>query len=262
MEKKLILRGVLAGAFAGLLAFVFARVFAEPQIQAGIDYEAGRESAEQAMTHSGGGEEMELFSRAVQGNLGIGVGIVLFGVAMGALFSVVYTVCLGRVGNVRARTLALLVAGAGFAGVYLVPFLKYPANPPGIGGSDTIGERGSMYLVMVLASIVVLGLALWLGRRLRARLGNWNATLVAGAAFLVVIGIVMAVLPTIAETPGAMTNDAGVIVFPGYPADVLFKFRLYSVGAQIVLWGALGLAFGPLAERLLDRERGKVAAVA
>ena len=43
MEKKLILRGVIAGAVGGLLAFLFARVFAESQIQAAIDYESGRD---------------------------------------------------------------------------------------------------------------------------------------------------------------------------------------------------------------------------
>ncbi|HVV09840.1 CbtA family protein [Amycolatopsis sp.] len=261
METKLILRGVLAGALAGLLAFVFARVFAESPIQAGIDYESGREAAEHALENEAAHEHAELFSRAVQGNLGIGLGMVLFGVAMGALFSVVYAVCLGRTGKLRPRPLALLVAGAGFAAIYLVPFVKYPANPPGIGGSDTIGERGSTYLVMVLASVVFLGLALWLGRRLQPKLGNWNSTLVAGAAFLVAIGIVMALLPSFAETPEPLRDEAGAIAFPGYPADVLFQFRLYSVGAQIVLWGVLGLVFGPLAERLLTSRKVAGAAV-
>lgn len=49
MEKKIILRGALVGALAGLLAFMFARIFAEPQIQAAIDYESGRETAQAAL---------------------------------------------------------------------------------------------------------------------------------------------------------------------------------------------------------------------
>ena len=40
MEKKLILRGLLAGAIAGVLAFVFARIFAEPVINQAISYES------------------------------------------------------------------------------------------------------------------------------------------------------------------------------------------------------------------------------
>ncbi|MDT8913375.1 CbtA family protein [Amycolatopsis sp. PS_44_ISF1] len=273
MEKKLLLRGALAGAFAGLLAFVFARIFAEPQIQAAIDYESGRDAAQATLDQAAGmpaeSEGPELFSRAVQANLGIGAGMILFGLAMGLLFTVVYTVCLGRVGRVRPRTLALLVAGAGFLGLYLVPFLKYPANPPSIGHPDTIGDRGGLYLVMVVGSLVFLAAAAWLGRRLAPRLGNWNASLIAGAAFVVVIGILMAVLPPLGhlsanvaeygvqstETPLPLKNPAGAIVYPGFPADTLFDFRFHSVLAQVILWGALGLSFGPLAERLLTRER-------
>ena len=83
--------------------------------------------------------------------------MILFGMAMGALFAVVYAVCLGRVGNLRPRTLALLVAAGGFLGFYLVPFLKYPANPPAIGHEDTIKARSGLYLIMVVCSIAFLG---------------------------------------------------------------------------------------------------------
>ena len=46
-------------------------------------------------------------------------------------------------------------------------------------------------------------------------------------------------------------DTKGVIVYPGFPADVLFNFRLYSIAAQLVLWSAIGLIFAPLADRLL-----------
>ena len=61
---------------------------------------------------------------------------------MGALFAVSYALCLGRVGNLRPRTLALLVAAGGFVAIYLVPYIKYPANPPSIGHPETIRQRG------------------------------------------------------------------------------------------------------------------------
>jgi hypothetical protein len=254
MEKRIIWRGLLAGAVGGLLAFLFARVFAEPQIQRAIDYEDGRDHAQEALNSAVGiapHEHGETFSRAVQGNVGIGVGMILFGVAMGALFAVAYALCLGRTGRVGPRTLALLVAGGGFLGIYLVPFLKYPANPPAIGDDDTIGQRGYYYLLMVVASILLLVLAVWLGRRLRARFGLWNATLIAGGVFVAATGVVMRVLPRVAETPAPLTDPTGRIVFPGFPADVLFHFRFSSIGAQLVLWAAIGLVFAPMAERLL-----------
>src|SRR3954467_6078789 len=261
MEKRIIWRGVLAGAVGGLLSFVFARIFAEPLIQQAVDYEDGRAAARESLTASAGitpHEHVEPFSRAVQGNVGIGVALILFGAAMGALFAVAYAVCLGRSGRLRPRSLALLVAGGGFLGLFLVPFLKYPANPPAIGHDDTIRQRSGLYLLMVVASVLLLVLSAWLGKRLRPRLGTWSATLIAGAVFVAAIGIVMLLLPSFGElsanqdyhaateTPGPLTDPSGKIVFPGFPADVLFGFRLYSIGAQLVLWAAIGLVFAPL----------------
>ena len=78
---------------------------------------------------------------------------------------------------------------------------------------------------------------------------------------MVAAGIVMALLPQLGhlafneqtygnhatETPLPLTNAKGTIVYPGFPADVLFNFRLYSVAAQLLLWSAIGLIFAPLA---------------
>ncbi|MFD3401318.1 CbtA family protein [Kribbella sp. NPDC058693] len=275
MERKLILRGALAGAAAGLIAFVFARIFAEPQIQAAIDYESGRDAAQHALDEAAGlpveHGGHDIFSRTLQANIGIGVGVILFGIAMGALFAVAYAICLGRVGKLRPRNLAMLVALGGFLGVYLVPFLKYPANPPAIGHEDTILDRSNLYLAMVACSIVLLIGAVLLGKRLQPRFGNWNATLLAIAAYVVIIGVLMAVLPSVGqlaanveeygrhatETPLPLTDDKGNIVFPGFDADTLYRFRLYSVAAQVLLWGAIGLIFGPLAERLLQPRKAR-----
>jgi heme A synthase len=269
IEKKLILRGILAGAVAGLLAFVFARIFAEPQIQRAIDYESGRDAAQATLDKAAGlpvePAGPDLFGRTVQANVGSGVGMILFGIAMGALFAVAYAICAGRVGDLRPRSLAPLVAGGGFLGFYLVPFVKYPANPPSIGHPETIRQRGGLYLLMVFAALLFLVLAVWLGRRLSIRFGNWNASLLAGAAYLVAIGIVMAILPSFGhlaantagygnhatETSLPLTDGKGTIVYPGFPADVLFDFRLYSVAAQLLLWSTIGLVFAPMAERLL-----------
>ena len=275
MERKLILRGALAGAAAGLIAFVFARIFAEPQIQAAIDYESGRDAAQHALDEAAGlpveHAGHDIFSRTLQANLGAGAGLVLFGVAMGALFAVAFAICLGRVGTLGPRNLAMLVALGGFLGVYFVPFLKYPANPPSIGHEDTIHDRGNLYLAMVACSIMLLIGAVLLGKRLRPRFGNWNATLLAIAAYVAIIGVLMAVLPSVGhlaanveeygrhatETPLPLTDAKGNIVYPGFDADRLYAFRLYSVGAQVLLWGVIGLIFGPLAERLLQPRKDR-----
>lgn len=277
MERMLVLRGLLAGAVGGLLAFLFARVFAAPSIQQAIEYESGRAAAQAALgtaaaaaSHTAASEP---FSRAVQGNVGLGLALILFGTAMGALFAVAYTVCLGRTGRLRARPLALLVAAGAFLSLYLVPFLKYPVNPPAVGEADTIRMRSSLYLLMVGCSVALLLLAVWSGRRLQARFGTWNATLAGGAVFVAATGLVMLLLPSVGEladtvprrgteTPVPLVDADGRIVFPGFPADVLFDFRLSSLGTQLVMWAAIGLVFASLAERLLEPARPREAVAA
>jgi hypothetical protein len=269
--KSLVLRGVGAGALAGLIAFIFARIFAEPMIQAAIDYEGDRDDARNAIAAAAGQAvdpaEADIFSRTVQANIGVGVGVILFGVAMGALFAVVYSLAWGRTGRQTPRQLSLLVALAGFVTLYLVPFVKYPANPPSIGHPDTIADRSGLYLVMVLGSVVAALVAVWAGQRLAERLGNWNATLVGIACFVVLVGVLMAALPSLGElrtnveqygnlateTPQPLRNPAGTIVLSGFDADLLYRFRLYSLGAQALLWAVLGLVFAPWAERVIGK---------
>jgi predicted cobalt transporter CbtA len=250
MEKRIIARGLLAGALAAVLAFVFARIFVEPVIGHAIDYENGRGDAGAAM----GAHEhaMEVFTRGVQANIGMGFGVLAFAVAMGALFAVAFVVAYRRIGALGPRALALLMAAGAFGAIYLVPSLKYPANPPSIGNPETIGDRSGLYLLMVLASLVLAATALWLGRRLAPRLGAWGAAFAAAGAYLVAVGVVMVVLPPVAETPKPLRDASGTIVYPGFPADDLYHFRLYSVGTQFVLWATIGVVFAVLISRLLD----------
>jgi predicted cobalt transporter CbtA len=96
---------------------------------------------------------------------------------------------------------------------------------------------------MVVVSAVLLVAALVLGRNLAAQFGGWSATLIAAGSYVVAIAVVMLVLPSIHETPG------------DFPADVLYDFRLYSLGTQLVMWAAIGLVFAPMVARVLGETR-------
>jgi phosphate/sulfate permease len=260
MEKQIIGRGLLAGALAGVLAFVFARIFVEPVIERAIGYEDGIGAAHEAMEHGGEAHDhgVEPFTRGVQANVGMGFGVLAFSIAMAALFAVVFAVTYGRVGNVSARVLSLLVAGGMLLSLYVVPALKYPANPPAVSLDETIRQRTLLYLLMVVLSAALFVGAIYLGRRLVDRLGSWNATLAAAGAYIVAIAVVMLILPTIDETPGPLRDDAGNIVFGGFPADDLYEFRLYSLGTQVVMWVTIGLVFAALVSKVLDGKRNNL----
>jgi hypothetical protein len=222
---------MLAGLAAGLIYAVFAFVFGEPQVDSAIAFE------DRVAAAAGEAPGAELVSRGVQSTIGLTVAAVVYGVAIGGLFALVFAVAQGRLGRLRPRATAAVVALLGFLVGYAVPFLKYPANPPAASLDDTIGLRTGLYLVMIVLSVALGVGAVVLRERLLARLGGWNATLVAAAAYAVLVGIAMAVLPVIAETPA------------DFPATVLYDFRLASFAGQLVLWAALGLIFGALVER-------------
>lgn len=250
MEKQIIGRGVLAGALAGVVAFLFARIFVEPVIERAIGYEEGIGAAHEALHgghgghhHHHGGDAFEGFTRGVQANIGMGFGVLAFSVAIGALFAVVFAVTYGRVGNVSARLLSLYVAGGMLLSLFIVPALKYPPSPPALSLDETIRQRTLLYLLMVVLSAALLAAAVYAGRRLVERLGAWNATLVAAGGYLVAVAVVMLVLPGIHETPS------------NFPADVLYEFRLFSLGTQVVMWATIALAFGAMAGRLLGQPR-------
>jgi predicted cobalt transporter CbtA len=257
MEKQIIGRGLVAGALAGVIAFVFARIFVEPVIDRAIGFEDGVGAAHEAM-HGGHEHGAEVFSRGVQANIGLGFGVIAFSVAMGALFAVVFAVAYGRVGNVTARVLSIYVAGGMLLSLYVVPALKYPANPPAVSLEETIRQRTLLYLLMVVLSAALFVGAVYLGRRLAQRLGGWSATLTTAGSYIGAIAIVMLILPTVDETPGPLRDDAGNIVYDSFPADDLYQFRLFSLGTQVVMWTTIGLVFAVLAARLLDEKRRDV----
>lgn len=233
--RTLLVRGMLVGVVAGLLSWVFSRLFGEPAVDAAIAYE------EEVARAAGESHGAELVSRGVQSTVGLGVAVLIFGVAIGGLFALAYAVAYGRIGLLSPRATAAVLAAGALLIVYVVPFLKYPANPPASSDDASVGQRTGLYLTLVLVSVVLTVASVLMGRRLHPRVGAWNAVLLASGLYAVVIGVVMLVLPTVDETP------------TDFPATVLYDFRLASLGTQVVLWASIGLLFGWLTDRSLRR---------
>src|SRR6266516_4762326 len=167
--RSLLVRGMLVGLVAGLLTNAFGTVFAESQINQAIAFEYAHTPPGMA--------DPETVSRSVQAGIGLTVAMLVYGAALGGIFALAFAFSYGRLGQWSARATALLVAGLGFGAMFLMPFLKYPANPPGIGEPDTIGRRTALYFLMVDISVAAAVGAVLFGRSLAERLGGWNATL-------------------------------------------------------------------------------------
>lgn len=253
MARELLVRGMLVGLVAGLLSFGFLKVFGEPQVDRAIAFESqmnearaqAAAQAEVAKGHVMAREEpeLELVSRPVQAGIGLFTGVAVYSAAFGGLFALAFAFVYGRMGRYGPKATSALLGAACFVAIYLVPTLKYPANPPSFGEPETIRIRTALYFAMIVVSLAAMLGSAVLRHRLAARQGAWNAFLIAGAAYLVVMVVASAALPAVNEVPDQ------------FPAVVLWQFRTASIGAQLILWMTLGLGFGALAERTMVGRR-------
>jgi hypothetical protein len=229
MVGKLLVRGMLAGVVAGLLAFGFAKMVGEPQVEQAISFEA------KAAAAKGEAPEEELVSRSTQAGLGLLTGVVVFGAATGGLFSLVFAYAHGRAGKLDARTLSAWLALAAFITLVIVPNIKYPANPPSVGIAETIGYRTGLFFLLIAISITAMAFAVKLRGAIAARVGAWNASIIAAGVFIAIIAVVQIALPALDEVPAA------------FPAVLLWQFRVSAIGIQLIMWSTIGLLFGWLA---------------
>ena len=157
---------------------------------------------------------------------------VLYGAAIGAIFTIAYAAVRHRLRAADDWRAAVGLAVAGFVAVFLLPFLKYPANPPAVGDPDTIGRRTALYLVALAWSVV----ATWAGWR------AWRAFLARG------MGLHQAVPATAAVWVGLAA--VGLVALPANPdpvtapATLIWQFRIATLAGAVTLWSVLGMTFG------------------
>jgi predicted cobalt transporter CbtA len=236
----ILLRGLLAGLIAGLLAGVFAYATGESRIDAAIAIEEAAAHAETPGAADDGHHDEELVSRTGQKG-GLFLATALYGVAMGGLLATAYTLLRRRLRTSSDTRAAFGLAGAALLGIVLVPFVKYPANPPAVGDPATINQRTIGWLSVVVIGVVAVWAGVLASRSLRPDAPEWLRAAAALGGFLVVVAIGYVLLPTFDEVPDT------------FPASLLWTFRLASLGTQVTLWTALGLAFAALLDRLAKR---------
>ncbi len=234
MLRTLLVCGLLAGLGGGLLATGFATVADEPAIDRAVAFERAQARAAHEPP------EPVLVPRAVQRSAGLLTAAAIYGLALGGLFALAFAAAYGRVASASPARTALWLAAGALVVVFLVPFVKYPANPPSVGHPDTIGRRTELYAVMLACSL----LAALAGARVRMALARRRsaaaATLLGCAAYLTIVVAAGLALPGVHEVPRT------------FPAETLWRFREASVGMQAVLWATVGLLFAAGAQRAMS----------
>ena len=156
---------------------------------------------------------------------------------LGIVFAFAAAVLWPRLPGANAFGRSIRLAFVAFVAWALVPNLKYPANPPAVGDPDTVGQRTANYLALMAVSVIVAYLAWVLWERVTERgLDGAERFAIVAGAYAAAITIAWLVLPA---------NPDRIDV----PANLIWHFRIQSLGGNAILWVVMGTAFGFLADR-------------
>ena len=138
--------GIMAGEiFATINLFVV-----EPTTDRAIGYELQKDIAEGNTINF-----TEFQSYRVWQKSGTFAASAFLGMAYGGLMGITYLFARKYLPFSDDRKKAILLAGLMFLAFYLVPFSKYPANPPAVGNPDTIGLRDHLYTTYQITSVII-----------------------------------------------------------------------------------------------------------
>ncbi|WP_328390234.1 CbtA family protein [Nocardia sp. NBC_00416] len=232
----LLIRGLLAGLIAGLLAGVVGNFVGEPKVDAAIAIEEAAAPAAEHSHESGGehshGDEA-IVSRPWQ-KFGQFLANALAGMAFGAIVATAAHYA-RRFTSLPGPRLALGLGVAGWVAVVVVPFFKYPANPPAVGDPETINDRTLLWVAAVLLGLAAVAAGVYAWKALHQQLESLR--LIAAVAVSVLVTTLGYVL-----LPGV--NEVGA----DFPATLLWEFRAASLAVSTTLWVSIGLVFAALTE--------------
>ena len=145
---------LVSGALAGLVHGTVNFAIVEPYLDQAIGIE------NQSLFASGEAEDnlefwAEYESYRIWQKSGQVLAGVILGTAMGSLFGIVYALSRNSLPGKNDVVKAVVLSGIMWVTLYLIPFLKYPANPPTVGDADTVVLRTILYLSFIAISGLV-----------------------------------------------------------------------------------------------------------
>ena len=227
-------RLLLAGFVSSLLAASWLLLVTEPIIDSALVVEKARQLAVDPQHHA--------VSRTTQ-LLGGVLGIVITGVVLAFVFATVYASIRHRLPGRTDLARATLLAAMAFGIVGLLPAVVLPANPPGVGEQATVSTRTEIYGAVLLCGVLIAMVTGLLISLLRDRgVGTVPTAVAATVLAVTLVAMVVILLP---GSPDTVPADM--------PAALVWRFRLASLGQQLVLWSGIGLGGGWLLDRAARR---------
>lgn len=244
---KVLQAAIYGGLIAGLVVGVFHSVLTEPVIDQAIALEELADaSTSDGVAHETAAEE-PMVARDVQ-RIGLVLGFVIYGLSVGLLLYGAFFATQRMLPNLSLAKQGMLLSAIGYWSIALVPFLKYPANPPGVGEPESVQFRQLISIGLMALTLLGAALSLYLARR---RSGGipWQGLVTAN---LVYAGLLIIILPV---------NPDPV----NMPLDLVFQFRALSLTGLTLFWGSFAAFFarflrgdGATAPTLQEAPRGAV----
>ncbi len=216
---------LVSGCFAGTIHGLANLAIVEPYLDEAIGIE------NQNLFASGEEEDTLQFQveyesyRVWQKGGQVLAGAVL-GTSIGALFGIVFALSRRILPGDHHVKKALVLSGIMWFTIYLIPFLKYPANPPTVGEPDTVVLRSILYLSFIAISGFGAVGFYQLFKRLEQR-----KRIVALIGYGVFISAAFLLMP---DNPDEVTA----------PMDLVNGFRAMSVVAVSIFWIAIAVILG------------------
>jgi len=218
---------LVAGCFAGTIHGLVNLAIVEPYLDEAIGIE------NQILFASGEEEDtlqfqVEYESYRIWQKSGQVLAGAILGTSIGALFGIVFALSRKILPGEHHVKKALVLSGIMWLTIYLIPFLKYPANPPTVGDSDTVVLRAILYLSFIAISGFGAVGFYQLFKRLEKR--KRILTFIGYGAFISAAFLLMP------ENPDEVTA----------PMDLVNGFRATSVVAVSIFWISVGIILGAL----------------
>ena len=234
---------LIAGAIAGTILGILNQGIVEPYIEQAIALENEKAAAaeEDELVNAAEFNSYRYWQRGGE----IAAGTIL-GTSIAALFGIVFAYSRNSIPGSSNKKKALILAGIMWFVLFIVPALKYPANPPAVGDPETIYYRQSLYIVYLsISGFTALGVALMYTKM--------EAIQSKRVLIVPAIYAIMMVASYLALPPNPDTINA--------PMDLVTGFRIASGFTMSIFWGLLGIILGAFWDKTKLHEKAKIATV-
>jgi predicted cobalt transporter CbtA len=229
---------LVSGAIAGTILGIINQVIVEPYIDKAIDIEIKNA----AITEGKVINPSEMSGYRIWQKGGEIVAGTILGTSLSALFGIVFIYIRTSLPGSSNKKKALALAGIIYLVLFIIPALKYPANPPAVGDPETIYYRQTLYVTFIVISGFSALMLAFIYRTLGNRLSIITKNIIFPLIYAAIIAGAYLALP---PNPDKITNVS---------MDLVQGFRISSVFTMGIFWGMIGIIFGSMWDRFKPHE--------